>query len=210
MPDVTLTKYKLTYLVEIQYFPVIDWFKMSSHDLYYEIEQCETFQKTSFRNRCIISGSNGLINLTVPLQNGREQKALIRDVRIDNTSDWAKRHWRAIVSSYNRSPFFEYFAEDVNRMIFKKHDFLFDKNLEIIEWLKTVLKWNAVLGFTGSFQLNYSAGEIIDLRNNWRPNNYSSKADIKCPQYIQVFEDKFGFLPNLSILDLLFCKGTLL
>ncbi len=96
----------MLFIIENQYFPVINWFKMSDINTNYKIEAYEKFKKMSFRNRCIISGSNGLINLTVPLVNGREQKALFREIKVDDSETWRAQHWKAIVSSYSRSPFY--------------------------------------------------------------------------------------------------------
>ena len=197
------------YIIESQYFPVVDWFKIATNNTHYKIEQYETFQKMSFRNRCIISGSNGLVNLTVPIQNGREQKTMIRDIKVDNTQQWQKQHWRAILSSYSRSPFFEYYGEEVNNLLKKPHVFLFDLNWEIIQWLKKVLKLQTDLEFTDDFIKAYDPEKYLDYRNHWLTKNYNADAANWSPRYTQVFEDKFGFLPNLSILDLLFCRGKL-
>lgn len=196
------------HIIESQYFPVIDWFKIFSGGTNVRIEQYETFQKMSFRNRCIISGSNGLVNLSVPLQNGREQKAPIHDIRIDNTQAWQKQHWKSIVSSYSRSPFFEYFGEGVNRLLSEKQVFLFDLNFSIIKWLTNVLEMPVSVGLTDTYVKNYNPDNVFDYRNKWLPKNFQAEGAQWMPRYTQVFENKFGFIPNLSILDLLFCKGS--
>ncbi len=196
-------------IIEIQYFPTIDWFKMSSDNLNYQIEIYENFKKMSFRNRCVISGSNGLINLTVPLINGREQKALIREIRVDDSENWRAQHWKAIVSSYSRSPFFEYYGEGIKKLLFAPNNFLFDHNLKIIEWFNSVLKTGITIDFTKNYLKEYVVLEALDCRDRWLPKNYDQNTTGWKPIYTQVFEDKFGFLPNLSVLDLLFCKGSL-
>lgn len=163
----------------------------------------------SFRNRCIISGSNGLINLTVPLKNGREQKTLITEIKVDDSENWRGQHWKAIVSSYNRSPFFEFYGEGIKKLIFAPNQFLFDHNLKIIEWLDSVLKTGISINFTEEYKKEYAENEALDYRDRWLPKNYNDHGEDWQPKYTQVFEDKFGFQPNLSILDLLFCKGSL-
>lgn len=200
---------KQTYIIENQYFPVIDWFKLSTRSSDINIEQYETFQKMSFRNRCMILGSNGVINLTVPIENGRESRAMIRDIKVDNSQPWQKQHWRSILSSYSRSPFFEHYSEGVNKLLQKQHIFLFDLNWEIIEWLQKVLKLKANFEFTGDYVREYDQDKFVDRRNFWLPKNYNRAAEGWTPKYTQVFEEKFGFYTNLSILDLLFCRGQL-
>lgn len=196
-------------IVENQYFPIVDWFKMSAKSLNYKIEAYENFKKMSFRNRCIISGSNGLINLTIPLKNGREQKTLITEIKMDDSENWRAQHWKAIVSSYSRSPFFEYYSEGIKELIFAPTQFLFDHNLKIIEWLNSVLKVGISINFTEDYKKKYKDWEALDYRDRWLPKNYNFNTNDWKPKYTQVFEDKYGFLPNLSILDLLFCKGGL-
>ena len=196
-------------IIENQYFPIIDWFKLSSNYLDYKIDKYENFKKMSFRNRCIISGSNGLINLTIPLINGREQKTIISAIKMDDSENWRAQHWKAIVSSYSRSPFFEFYGEEVKRLIFAPNQYLFDHNLKIIEWIASILKLGISIGFTESYLKEYSVSEALDYRDRWLPKNYAQDKNEWQPKYTQVFEDKFGFLPNLSILDLLFCKGSL-
>ena len=196
-------------IIENQYFPTIDWFKMSTENSNYKIEICENFKKMSFRNRCIISGSNSLINLTVPLINGREQKALIKEIRVDDSENWRAQHWKAIVSSYSRSPFFEYYGEGIKRLLFAPNKFLFDHNLKIIEWLNSILKLGITISFTEDYLREYPVLEALDYRDRWLPKNYELNTTDWKPKYTQVFEDKFGFLPNLSVLDILLCKGSL-
>lgn len=196
-------------IIENQYFPIIDWFKMSAENSNYKIEVCENFKKMSFRNRCIISGSNGLINLTVPLINGREQKALIKEIRVDDSENWRAHHWKAIVSSYSRSPFFEYYVEGIKKLLFAPNNFLFDHNLKIIGWLNSVLQIGITINFTEDYVKEYPVLEALDYRDRWLPKNYAQNTTDWKPKYTQVFEDKFGFQPNLSVLDLLFCKGSL-
>ncbi len=210
MDNITIfPKTNSTLIIENQYFPVISSYKMFLISTHIKFEQCERFQKMSFRNRCIISGSNGLINLTVPIKNGRQTKEMIRDIKIDNEQRWQLQHWRAIESSYRRSPFFEFYSESLKALLFKEQAFLFDLNITINEWLLKKLGIQKPIGFTNDYIKEYNEKDFVDLRNEWFPKNFKEVRKEMQVKYIQVFEDKFGFIPNLSILDLLFCKGNL-
>lgn len=197
----------MPFIIESQYFPVIDWFKLSIVDKHYIIEQYENFAKMTFRNRCIISGSNGLINLTVPLIKGREQTTLMNDVLIDDSQNWRSQHWKAIVSCYSRAPFFEHYANDIHRLIFLPEQSLFNLSVQIIEYFNKALKLSINIDFTKQYHPMYNDTAFSDCRNKWLPKSYAKSTEAWEPEYIQVFADKFGFQPNLSIIDLLFCKG---
>ena len=167
-------------------------------------EQFEVYQKRSFRNRCIIAGANGPVSLSIPLHEGREQKRFIRDIRIANQYGWQDQHWKTIVSSYNRSPWFEYYKSSLEKFYVKRFEFLFDWNLALFEWTIQKLEMDKVAELTDHFEKEYDDLKWLDLRNKLLPKNYQN---FKVPNYSQVFMDRSGFLPNLSILDLLFCEG---
>lgn len=191
-------------IIENQSFPCIDYIKSLSISTYVEIEQYESFQKMSFRNRYVICGANGLIHLTIPLDGGREQKKQIKEIRIDNGTGWQRRHWRSILSSYAKSPFFEYFSQEVQTLLFSEEKFLFDLNFKILLWLHKALKISAEIRCTSSFRNNYD--DAFDCRNTFLPSNFQNSQSWQ-PRYSQVFESKLGFQSNVSILDLLFCEG---
>jgi hypothetical protein len=191
-------------IIENQYFGCIEYYFSLYKFSNIKIEQFETWQKMSFRNRCVILGANGLINLTIPLENGRDQKRLIRDVKINNLDTWQKQHWRSIFSSYGKSPFFEYYRDFLETFYAKKYVYLFDMNLDLLFWLQQKLKIEGKIELTASFQKSY-AQDYADYRNKWLPNNFQSGPfSVK---YQQVFEEKWGFQPNLSILDYMFNAG---
>src|SRR5436305_332161 len=100
-------------IVDVQYFGSINYYKKVITSSYVLFEQYERHQKTGFLNRCTIAGANGPITLSVPLEGGRDQKTEVRDIRICNEEDWQKRHWKSIVSTYNRSPWFEYLRDEM-------------------------------------------------------------------------------------------------
>ena len=191
-------------LTDIQYFGTINWFKLLFNYSNIQFEQYETYQKMSFRNRCIIAGSNGLINLSVPLAKGRGQKELTKDVRISYSEKWQEQHWRSIRSCYGNSPFFEFYEEGVKQLFNIQPVFLFDYNLQIFDWVKARLKYSGKLSVSENY-LAHTIPSTVDARNSMLPKSYDQQ-DLNVV-YHQVFEDKIGFKPNLSILDLLFCNG---
>ena len=152
----------------------------------------------------MISGSNGIIKLTVPLEDGRDQKRLMRDIKIANKEKWQKQHWRTIFSCYNHSPWFEHYRDELEILYHRPFDFLLDWNLSCFEWTVKKLEWPVSISLTDSFQKSYDDMEITDRRNHILPKNYLNFEPLT---YRQVFEERVGFLPNLSILDLLCCEG---
>jgi len=156
----------------------------------------------SFRNRCMIAGANGIISLSVPLQEGRNQKTMIKDVRIAGLQ-WQAQHWKSIMTSYNKSPWFEFYKDELKLLYSKSFHFLLDWNIACFEWSAQKLKLPLTFSLTDNLQ-NNQQNETEDFRNKVLPKNYLSFDAVR---YRQVFEDKIGFLPNLSVLDLLFCEG---
>jgi hypothetical protein len=157
----------------------------------------------SFNNRYVVLGANGLVNLTVPIAGGREQKKLITEIEIDHSTDWQKRHWRTIVSGYSKAPFFEHYLEDVKAMIFNPEKNLFNFNISILGKLYNWLNINYPIDFSSEHGKHVER----DYRNKLLPKNFQNDTLNWQPKYEQVFEDRVGFQPNLSILDFLFCAG---
>lgn len=157
-----------------------------------------------FRNRCRIAGANGTIDLTVPLANGRDQKAFTRDVKIAGFENWQANHWKTLMSCYNRSPWFEFYRDGLERLYLRPFIFLIDWDLYCFEWVLSCLEMQPAISSTEAFQPTYQNGDWADWRNRIRPGSLGELPAIK---YRQVFEERLGFLPNLSILDLLFCEG---
>src|SRR5258708_17793246 len=196
----------MNYITDIQYFPSVILFKSSYNFTHIIIEQCETWQKMSFRNRCQIAGAEGVIDLSIPLVKGRDQKALIRDVRIADSLPWQAQHWKTIVSCYNRSPWFSFYQDELAELYRRPVDYLLDWNWECLEWSFRVLGMTRDLSRTVEFKAAYDPMEALDQRGVLLPKTRETwGADT--PRYRQVFEERTGFLPGLSILDLVFCEG---
>lgn len=188
-------------LIESQYFPPIDFYKtLIEHDIL-QIEKYEHYQKLSFRNRCYVAGPNGRMILSVPLTRGKNQRTVMKDVRISNDEKWQALHWKTLVSAYRRSPWFEYYEADMQGLFEKPFEFLLDWNLACFEWVNSKLGINMPLTFTESYQKDVPG--ITDARDTILPNVIRDDA----PRYTQVFQERTGFIPGLSILDLLFCEG---
>ncbi|MBS1580417.1 MAG: WbqC family protein [Bacteroidetes bacterium] len=193
------------YIIDNQYFGCIDYCSTLFLSKHIEIEQYDRWEKASFRNRCMVATANGMVNLTVPVESGRNQKTVFKDVKINYSHNWQQQHWRTLVSAYNKSPFFEYYQQSVERLLTQKHSFLFDLDLEILNWVVKTLKLEINISLTELYEKEYPTKEIIDCRNKWLPKNFQQKNN--AIQYTQVFEKQAGFIPNLSILDLLFNEG---
>lgn len=187
------------------YFPNIQYLSKFFLDKELIIESCENFQKQSYRNRCEILSSNGKLSLFVPLVKGKDQKTPIRDIEIDYATIWQKQHFKSIESAYNSSPFFEYIIDDFLFVFEKKEKYLFDLNLKILEQIKVYLQ----LDKFSNLNSKYIVKPELDYRNNIHPKKKMQKNDsyFRAQKYYQTFNDKFDFIPNLSILDLLFNEG---
>ncbi len=200
MPEIAVT--------ELHYLPSLSWMASLRQADELWLEKWETYQKGSFRNRCHIAGPNGLQRLSIPLEKGKHQKMPIREVRISYRENWIARHIRSLQAGYGKAPFFDFYADGIFGILGKKHAFLFDLNLELLYLLCGYLKWDPdKIGFTVSYQTSYPA-PIRDLRSRINPNHPASSINRQSSvTYPQVFQEKHGFLPDLSTVDLLFCLG---
>ena len=160
----------------------------------------------TFRNRCIISGANGLINLTVPIEGGRNQHTPMRDLKISNKENWQANHWKSIMSAYNKSPWFDHYRDDLEQLYKNRYELLWDWNMECFRWICDRMAIKLEVELADRYVAKYDVGEFEDWRNRLRPATINKEFP-NPPKYHQVFSDRFGFIPNLSILDYLFCAG---
>ena len=200
-----------TALLASTYFGPVQWYqKLYRHD-HCLIEQYDHFQKQTYRNRCRIATANGSQVLTVPVER-TEGKCLMRDVRISDHGAWRHLHWNALQSAYGESPFFDYYADDLYSFFEKERENLFDFNLDIIHTMCELLDIHPVIRLTERYVpeslLFNSRLSIIDYRDSIRPKHPLPDTDFIPRPYYQVYQQKHGFLPNLSILDLLFNMGN--
>jgi WbqC-like protein family len=190
-------------LFELQYFPPISFVSTLFKESYILLDLYEPYHKMSFRNRCLIAGAHDIISLSIPLLNGRNQNLPMKDVLISNQEKWQARHFKSIQSAYNRSPFFEYYKHEMAVIYQQPFDRLADWNLYCLNWLKEKMKWTAEIRITDKV-IPFGGERFDDLRSFTLPKNYAQWTPVK---YRQVFEERTGFFPNLSVLDLLFNAG---
>lgn len=195
----------MSLVIDSQLFPCINYIRKLILYKHVKIEIYESFQKMSFRNRYIISGANNTISLSIPIAGGREQKTPIKDVRINHLTGWQTIHWRTLLTAYSKAPFFEFYSEDVKRLIFSNEESLLMFNIKILQWVLNVLSVSVIIRFTGEFILHYA--NDTDCRNYFLPKSFQKDTINWGPKYPQVFEDRLGFQPNLSIIDFIFCVG---
>jgi hypothetical protein len=197
----------MTLITDLQYFPSINFFKISSKFSNIVFEQYETYQKMSFRNRCQIAGGEGIINLNIPLEGGRDQKALMKDVRIADAQPWQAQHWKTIVSCYSRSPWFEFYRDELAGLYKTRYETLMDFNRACFDWAVKKLRFPVAVSLTGSYKHDYAPEEGVDMRRRFSPANRVALDGESPIRYRQVFEERTGFIPGLSVLDLIFCVG---
>ena len=170
------------------------------------IDSNEHFEKQSYRNRCVIAGANGRLNLIVPVKR-KIGKNKLKEVRVDNSQNWRKLHWKSLESAYRTSPYFEYFEHDFYPIyMVNKYDFLLDLNKDIQGVILKNLQLEVPIIYSSSYIDNVDG--CIDLRKDIHPKKSPSKF-YNAPIYTQVFQDKMNHIPNLSILDLLFNEGPM-
>lgn len=188
------------YLAPVEYYT-----KLLTEDVVY-IEQCENYNKQSYRNRCTIASPTGEIALSIPIEKPESQKALTRDIRISDHGNWRHLHWYAILSYYNSTPFFEYYQDYFRPFYEEKFEFLFDFNEQLRTMICELIDINPTIKYTDSYEKEFGGQdfrETIHPKKNWR----EVSQNFEPARYYQVFEQKLGFIPNLSIIDLLFNMG---
>lgn len=193
-------------LLSTTYFGPVQWYQKLYRHEEVEIEQWESFQKQTYRNRCLIATTQGIQALTVPVERSEGKKeGTIRDVRISDHGNWRHLHWNALMSAYGESPFFEYYQDDIWPFFEKRWESLFDFNEAIREKMCELLDIQPKVSST----INYKQSTIneIDFRSAINPKHPLPDSDFEPKPYYQVYQQKHGFLPNLSILDLLFNMG---
>jgi len=188
-------------VVSTAYLPTIEYFAFIAKSEVFFMEDAETYQKQSYRNRAYIMTAGGVQTLILPTRH-ETQRSCIRDVRIDYKCPWQLKHWRAIESAYSGTPYFLYFKDFLYPFFENRYEFLFDFNLELTAVLLQLFKIKKAPAFTGNFKKEYH--ERLDLRNLIHPKKERFFQD---SPYHQVFDDRYPFTGNLSVIDLLFNAG---
>lgn len=185
------------------YFPPISYFYILNNFQSVIIETQENYQRQTIRNRCYILSANGVQKLIVPIKHQSNKK--IKDIEIDYKINWINNHINSIKSAYGKSPFFIYYYDRIFAIINKKHKFLFDLNTEILFTMLELLNIETNIKFSEHFI-------PIDTTNTNEHRHLFSKKNIPFlnityKKYIQTFSDRFNFIEDLSILDLIFNCG---
>jgi len=191
-------------LLSTSYFPPISYISQIAKVDDVLIEVHENFQKQSYRNRCYIAGPNNkqMLSITVVRKSGNHTP--IDKISFSEQYDWKKNHWNSIITAYNSSPFLLYYQDEIKDCLFAEYNSLLEMNTALLKLILELMQIKTSIEYTKSF--NIETTNIIDLRNTIHPKKPSIIKDIQKP-YFQVFEDRYGFLPDLSILDLLFNMG---
>ena len=164
-------------------------------------EQHDNYQKQTYRNRCIIYGANGPLSLVVPVHHTQHQRKLFREVEISKSEKWQINHWRSIQSAYRNSPFFEYYEASIAPFFVAEPQRIMSLCLQSLKLVTSLLDYDLEYKLSESYKAEVG---FTDLRRLIK----SRKESLPAPKrYIQVFSDKYGFIPNLSILDLIFNEG---
>ena len=190
-------------LLSTTYFGPVQWYQKLHWADVVHIEKWESFVKQTYRNRCLIATTNGVQALTVPVERGTSP--LIKDIRISDHGNWRHLHWNALQSAYGESPFFEYYQDDIRPFFEKRWDYLLDYNETICEKMCELIDIQPKIAYSADFVAEPK--EEADYRLAINPKHPAPDADFNPKPYYQVYSAKHGFLPNLSVLDLLFNMG---
>ena len=195
-------------LLPTAYLAPIPYYRLLLRAADVHIEAWEHYPKQTLRNRCLIATSGGVQALTVPVARPGNPKAPTRDIRISDHGRWRHLHWQALVSAYGMSPFFEYYADDFAPFYERRYEFLLDYNMALQSLVCGLLDISPTVGLTEEYVPPMSVAD--DLREAFTPRvPRPVHPDLPPPRpYYQVFGRKHGFLPDLSIVDLLFNMGN--
>lgn len=189
------------YLAPVEYYS-----KLLKGDVY--IEQHENYIKQTYRNRCTILSANGPMALSIPIESAGGKKCPIRDVCVADHGNWRHLHWNALISAYNSTPFFEYYQDDFRPFYEKEYKYLFDFNEELRNLICRLIDIDtSSIKYTDEFLLEREGEDYrskISPKIDWK----LADNDFESILYYQVFDQRFGFSENLSILDLLFNMGN--
>ncbi len=190
-------------LIHPTYFPSISHFAamVQSENITFEVE--DNFQKQTNRNRAYIYSPNGIQLLNIPVKHSKESHQKTKDIKIETDFDWQKQHFKSLEAGYRSSPFFEFFEDDIRPIFEKKYTFLLDLNFEVFTILSKCFRLKLDYTTTTEYFHEVEPTTITDFRSL-----VNGKKDLSVfESYTQVFDDKHGFINNLSVLDLLFNEG---
>ncbi len=190
-------------LLPMFYLPPVEYFiELNRHKPQIWIEQEEHFPKQTYRNRARIYSPDGVLDLVVPVVKGSKMHTKVKDVKISYDFNWQRLHWMSLQACYRRSAYFEFYEADFAPFYEKRFDYIFDYNEQLFNLITKLVKLKPQLHYTQEYQVNYP--ELTDFRHSLHPKK---EAIFEQKPYFQVFEERHGFIKNLSIVDLLFNQG---
>jgi len=193
-------------LLPVAYLPPVSWMAVAFQSECIVLEINETYPKQTYRNRCSIATSSGILSLTVPVKRANGNHTKTCDIQIDNSKNWQQLHWRSILTAYNKTPYFLFYRDIFEPVFFRKYELLMELNRDILRCIFKVMKRrNIEIIYTNEY---ISKPDFHDLRNSFHPKtNPHEGIALTLPRYMQAFEENHGYLPDLSIIDLLFNLG---
>lgn len=191
-------------LIESQYFPNLAYFNVLSRAGEVIVDVHEHYEKQTFRNRTVINGANGPLNLSIPVQH-HHPKMVMNEVQVDFRQKWVNTHWRAIQSAYGKAPFFDYYADYFKDIVYSGADDLLSYNKSILSLCLKLLQLDTKLSYSDNY-FETVPNDFEDYRSVIHPKKkQGNMAGFEPKVYTQIFGT--DFVPNLSVLDVLFCEG---
>ena len=187
-------------LIHPTYFPSISHYVAMAKADSITLEMEDNFQKQTNRNRMYIYSANGLQLLNIPVKHLKNNHQMSKDIQLETEFDWQKQHFKSLEAAYRSSPFFEFFEDIIMPVFEKDYKFLMDLNLDTMSIISKCIGIKTKFLQTEEF---HKETDLVDFRNLAA----GKKDQTEITPYTQVFGEKYGFINNLSVLDLLFNEG---
>lgn len=192
-------------VLDLQYFPNINWFKDSLRLNQFCFYPDALFRKSGFQNRLLIPASGKILALSIPISGGRKVRIPYKSVEIDHQKHWQRDHFRSIDAAYGSAPFYFHYQDELKKLYQTKEKYLYSWNFLCLRWVLDKIKLSPSI--IENVEIENSSDRLSCLQDKYKPSNYDSNENGPFVTYHQVFEDRIGFYANMSILDLLFNMG---